>query len=58
MRKPAVVASLLFVLSPSAGVAQESRSLEFAWPAGSEAAVTVTSSTTASVPGHTTTMAG
>jgi hypothetical protein len=58
MRKPAVVASLLFVLSPSAGVAQESRSLEFAWPAGSEAAVTVTSSTTASVMGQTTSMDG
>lgn len=58
MRSAASLGCLLLFLTAGAAAAQESRSLEFAWPAGSEAAVTMTSSTSASVMGQTTSMEG
>ena len=58
MHKLAPVVTALVVLTASPVAAQERATLKFAWPAGAEAAVTVTSSTTASVMGQSTSMDG
>ena len=58
MGKPVFVASLLLAVIASTGAARESRTLEFAWPEDSEAAVTMASSTSASIMGQTTSMEG
>ena len=58
MLKPAAAASLLIALSVSSIEAQESATLNFGWPAGSEAQVTISTSTSASVMGQTMTDEG
>lgn len=54
----ASVVSALFVVTASAGMAQETTTLTFDWPAGSNAEVTITTSTSASVMGQTMTEEG
>jgi hypothetical protein len=58
MRHSAVVAFLLVALAPSVGAAQETRSLRFAWPEGSAAQVSVSSSSSVSMMGQTTSVDG
>lgn len=58
MLKPAAAASLLIALCVSSIEAQESATLNFGWPAGSEAQVTISTSTSASVMGQTMTDEG
>ena len=49
MYRLASVACIILALAASTAAAQENRSLTFAWPAGAEAVVTVSSSTSASI---------
>ncbi len=58
MYKPASVVCVSLFLTASTLAAQESATLDFAWPAGSEAEVTITSATSASVMGQTMTEEG
>jgi hypothetical protein len=58
MHRPSAFACVLVTLSAASAAAQETTDLNFAWPAGSEAAVTVSSSTSASIMGQTTSIDG
>lgn len=58
MNRPSVLACVLPLLSAASIAAQETTDLTFAWPEGSEAAVTVSSSTSASIMGQTSSMEG